>query len=84
MILPTKHLPPDRSLIFLASEISLLVGRNSTVSSIWSDLKKKHSSELRSGEVPYDWFVLALDLLYLMDLIEEQGGLIRKTKRNAS
>ncbi|MFZ5561492.1 MAG: ABC-three component system middle component 6 [Pseudomonadota bacterium] len=83
MILPTKHLPPDRSLIFLASEISSLVGRNSTVSSLWNDLKKRHKSELRLGEVPYDWFVLSLDLLYLMGLIEEQDGLIRKTKRNA-
>lgn len=80
MILPTKHLPPDRSLIFLSAEALSLIRKSSTVSSIWSDLKEKHKNEFRLGEIPYDWFVLSLDLLYMIGAIDEKDGLIRKIK----
>jgi len=82
MILPTKHLRSDRALISVASEILQLVKRKSTVSSLWNDLQEKHKVFLRYGDVPYDWFVLALDLLYLIGMIEEQGGFIKRMKKN--
>ena len=83
MILPTKHLAPNRSLISVSSEVLELVGKKSSVSSIWTDLQNKHKSSLRFGDVPYDWFVLSLDLLFMIGAIEERNGLIKKVKDNA-
>jgi len=84
MILPTKHLSPERSIISVSSEVFELIGRRSTVSSIWTSLQEKHKSSLRVGDVPYDWFILALDFLYIVGAIEEEQGLIKKVKNNAA
>jgi len=81
VILPTKHLQPERALISVASEVFELVGRRSTVSSIWNALQDKHRAAFRYGDVPYDWFILALDLLFLMGSVEENNGIIRKVKK---
>jgi len=84
MILPTKHLSPERSIIFVSSEVFDLIGRRSTVSSIWINLQDNHKASLRVGDVPYDWFILALDFLYIVGAIEENQGLIKKAKNNVA
>ena len=66
MILPTKHLSPERSIISVSSEVLELIGRRSTVSSIWNSLQEKHKASLRFGDVPFDWFILALDFFFLI------------------
>ena len=80
MILPTKHLSPKRAVISVASEIHPLIKRGSTVSSIWNDLQEQHKVSRRVGEVSYDWFILALDFLYLMGKVDYEEGYIRKVK----
>jgi hypothetical protein len=80
VILPTKHLPPRRAIISVASEIHTLIKRTSTISSIWSDLQRQHRMSLRVGEVSYDWFILALDFLYLMGKVDYENGYIKKVK----
>lgn len=81
MILPTKHLPPDRAIISVSSEVFGLIRSKSTVSSVWNDLQDKHNASMRYGEVPYDWYILALDFLFLIGAIEErQGRLIKVAK----
>lgn len=84
MILPTKHLSPERSIISVSSEILELIDTRSTVSSIWNSLQKKHKASLRFSDVPYDWFILALDFLYMVGAIDERNGLIQKVKSNAA
>lgn len=84
MILPTKHLHPDRALISVASEVLELIKGRTAVSSVWNALQEKHISTLRYGDVPYDWFVLALDLLFLFGAIEEKGGFIQRTTSHDS
>ena len=84
MILPTKHLSPERSIISVSSEVFELIGRRSTVSSIWNSLQEKHKASLRFGDVPFDWFILALDFLYLIGAIEERNGLIKKVITNVA
>lgn len=82
MILPTKHLRPDRALISVASEIFEFINKRSTVSSIWNALQDKNKVLLEGRTVPFDWFILALDLLYLMDLVEEKSGFIVRKNKN--
>ncbi|MEZ9625475.1 ABC-three component system middle component 6 [Aliivibrio fischeri] len=82
MILPTKHLSPDRALISIASDVLNFIDNRATVSSIWEELQLKQKKECRVGEVPYDWFILSLDLLFIMGIIEERSGFIIKVKNN--
>lgn len=84
MILPTKHLSANRSLISVASEVFELIDKKSTISSMWNDLQEKHKSLLRHGDVPYDWYILALDLLYMMGLIEVRNSFIKRINKNDS
>ncbi len=79
MILPTKHLSPDRAIITVASEIFGLINNRSTVSSLWNDLQDKHRANMRQGEIPYDWFILSLDFLYLISAIDENNGNLTRT-----
>ena len=79
MILPTKHLSPDRAIITVASEILGLINNRSTVSSVWNDIQDKHRASMRQGEIPYDWFILSLDFLYLISAIDENHGNLTRT-----
>ena len=79
MILPTKGISPDRSLVAMGShvldELDFEEGRSSV--ELW------HSCNRRPGSayVGYDWFCLALSLLYSLGLIGLRDGLIRRVDR---
>ena len=80
MILPSKHLSQDRALLTVGANILKRLGQPKTVSALWEEVSKQDSA--RADEKPftisYDWFVLALDLLYLMDAIELHAGRIAR------
>ena len=76
MILPTKHLSPERAIITVASDVFELLNNRSTVSSVWNDLQDMHKSRIRQGEISYDWFILSLDFLYLAGAIDENNGIL--------
>lgn len=79
MILPTKHLPESRSLVGVGATILLLLEKQgSTVSGLWDIFKDVRGEK---AMVSYDWFVMGLDLLFMLDAIEIQKGVIvRKSK----
>lgn len=84
MILPTKHLRIDRSLIYVSYEVLELLGRRTTVSGLWMQIQVRHRAEGRAGEVTFDWFVLALDLLFMLELVEERNGFLVRINKNDS
>ena len=77
MILPSKHLSERRALLTVGSEILGLLDRPRTVSSIWEEVRGAKSE--RKRRLSYDWFVLALDLLFLMGAIRLSDGLLTKS-----
>jgi hypothetical protein len=94
MILPTKHLREDQALIAVGAELLGLLDEPKTVSRLWDELRRaraemataqaatgprpaQQSAQARST-VPFDWFILALDLLYLLGAVELQRGRIRR------
>lgn len=79
MILPTKHIPLNRSLLGVGAELLALLDRESTVSGLWTALKR----EKREDEVPFDWFVLALDLLFGIGAIEFERGLLKPSRKQS-
>ncbi|MBZ0117296.1 MAG: hypothetical protein K8H88_09890 [Sandaracinaceae bacterium] len=75
MILPTKGVPPNRTLLAVAGEVLRVLDEPKTVSRVWDDFRRR--SDPRS-EVTFDWFVLSLDLLFLLGTIELDRGRLRK------
>lgn len=82
MILPSKHLPQNRALLTVGAHILSLLLLPKTVSALWEELNPHEVSiSTIPREVTYDWFVLALDLLYAFGAIELERGLV--TRRTA-
>jgi hypothetical protein len=77
MILPSKHLREDRALLTVGADLLQLLGEPKTVSRLWSDMKRRRET---ATPISYDWFVLALDLLFAMGLVAFERGRIRKVQ----
>jgi hypothetical protein len=77
MILPTKGLAVDRALLSVGAEVLRLLGRPKSVSRLWEQVNQRQSSLLHT--VSYDWFLLALNLLYLWGAVDFQDGRLRRT-----
>jgi len=76
MILPTKHIKLDRSLIGIGAEILSLLDTSKTISALWIDLQKRSESIDIAASISFDWFILSLDLLYALGAVEYQRGRI--------
>lgn len=80
MILPTKHIRPDRCLIGVGGEVIGALERPMTMSKLWDAIRCRRSADTGSPVVDYRWFVLALDLLYTIRAIEFERGVIRRAE----
>ncbi len=79
MILPSKHLSEDRALITIGAEVLHRLGEPKTVSQLWTEFKRGHRVA-----ITYDWFVLGLDLLYAIGLVEFSRGRVARTEQLVS
>ena len=80
MILPSKHLPQDRALLTVGGHVLMFLAHPKTVSALWEELNR-HEGDLsaaRPRKITYDWFLLALDLLYALEAIELESGLVAR------
>lgn len=78
MILPTKNISPDRALLTLAGKIFGRLNAPRTISGIWDEFRAQQESR----PIAYGWFILAVDLLFLMQLVWlDQDGLLRRSAR---
>ncbi len=77
MILPSKHLREDRALLTIGADLLRLLGEPKTVSRLWSDTQRHREA---ATPISYDWFVLALDLLFAMGLVAFERGRVQKTR----
>ena len=75
MILPTKNISPDRALLTLAGKVFEDLSAPRTVSGVWDEFR----SQQQARPISYAFFILALDLLFLMKLVQLDGdGLIQR------
>lgn len=79
MILPSKHLPQDRALLTVGAHVLKFLAHPKTVSALWEELNR-HDAGLAPTprRITYDWFLLALDLLYSLGTIELESGLVAR------
>ena len=78
MILPTKHLRPDRTLLGIGADILAGLTDPMTVSGLWDYMRLRRSASNAQAVIDYRWFVLALDFLHMIGAIDVDRGVIRK------
>lgn len=78
MILPTKYLPHDRALLSVGAEILAQLSEPRSVSELWECVREDRLKSTVGSPLSYDWFLLALNLLYAICAIELCDGVIRR------
>ena len=78
MILPTKRMTVETSLLGVGADVLGLLSRPKAVSRLWEDVKALRETHSPASPLNYDWFVLALDMLYALGAIELNEGEVRK------
>ncbi len=78
MILPTKYLSHDRALLSVGAEILAQLKEPRTVSELWECVREDRNKCVLATPLSFDWFVLALNLLYTVTAIEYSNGLVRR------
>lgn len=78
MILPTKHVRPDRALIGVGAEVLEILKRPTTMSMLWDEIRGRRTLLTPNAPIDYQWFVLSLDLLYVIGAVELERGLVRR------
>lgn len=81
MIIPTKGVRPERSLLFVAGQVLRDLDGPTTVSGAWEALARRRRDEGLDATVTFDWFVLALDLLRALGAIELSRGMLTRSVR---
>jgi hypothetical protein len=76
MILPTKHVRTERALIGIGGELLDLLREPMTVSRLWDEVRERRTVAVPAAPIDYDWFVLALDFLFLVGAVESRRGLV--------
>jgi len=77
VILPTKNISPDRALLTLAGKVFQGLGAPRTVSGVWDEFR----AQQQARPISYAFFILSIDLLFLMKLVTlDDDGLIRRLK----
>lgn len=75
MILPSKFLPAERSLIVIGGEILALVQDSPrSASEIWDHVRAGRSRT--TPVLTFDWFALAISLLFAIGSIETKDGVV--------
>ena len=81
MILPSKHISQKRALLTVGSLILESLQQPKTASALWENFRNNNGEQQISTSVlSYDEFVLVLDLLFLIDAIEMEDGLLIRKK----
>lgn len=73
MILPTKHLREDEVLLGIGAQLLLLLSNSDDFSRLWEKAKKL------PNVATFERFILALDLLFILGMVELTAGKIVRT-----
>ncbi len=76
MILPTKGIAPDRALITVGADVLRLLAEPKTVSRTWEEYARASTLDPR---ITFDWFLLSLDLLFMIGAIHLDRGRLHRT-----
>jgi len=72
MVLPTKHLRMERSLLGIGADLISLLHDPMSESQLWiavQELKKSDKTPLT-----FEWYILAISMLYSIGVVELRSG----------
>ncbi|MCK5282468.1 MAG: hypothetical protein KAK00_03595 [Nanoarchaeota archaeon] len=72
MIIPTKHIKIENSLLGIGAELLNRVNQPKTVSTLWDQ------SKCIKGIKSYELFTLVLDFMFIIGAIEFNEGFVRR------
>lgn len=72
MILPTKHLPVERTLLAVGAKALECLATPRSVTSLWEEVGNPR------GDLTFQRFALALTFLRILGLIEFEGDLLQR------
>ncbi len=75
MILPTKYITTENSLLGLGALILTRLDKPVTVSSLWEEMR--NSPQIAT----YERFTLCLDFLYMVNALEYDEGKLRRAAK---
>ncbi len=78
MILPTKYISHDRALIGIGGEILKNLEEPRTVSTLWECVRNEQIKTRKEIPITFDWFILALNLLYAVSAVEYRNGVLHR------
>ncbi|HXT07621.1 MAG TPA: ABC-three component system middle component 6 [Roseiarcus sp.] len=75
MILPDRNIAPDRALLTIGGLVFDRLAEPKTASRLWDEIREAH----RRRPISYVWFLLAVDLLFTLNLAWfDQDGLLKR------
>lgn len=80
MILPSKHLAQDRALLTVGGRLLTFLNYPRTISALWEEVSRQSDTADASlrHRITYDWFILALDLLFALRAIQFENGIVKR------
>ena len=79
MLLPTKHIRIERSLLGVGADLLHLLDEPKTVSRLWDDFQE-FRGRMTTRRVSFDRFTLSLALLFSLETVEINRGRIRRVE----
>lgn len=81
MILPTKHIQPDRALLGVGAEVLAILDKPKTVTKLWDEFRAARDSEKGKSPISYDWFILTLSLNFIIGAVDFDGLMIKRNTK---
>lgn len=79
MLLPSKSVPTDQALLAVAAQILIQLERPGSIIAVWERLLAWRAGRGLDSPLPFWWFALALDVLYMIGVVDLRAGELRKT-----
>jgi hypothetical protein len=76
MLTPTKGITPDRALLAVGAQILQELDSPLTVTQAWSRVRVRRTKLGHHSPISFGWFVLALDVLYSLGIVELRDDLL--------
>lgn len=70
MILPTKGISPQRSLLSVGGTLIRLLETPATVSTLWERFQQNSTRNGHRSNITFDWFTLALAMLFTVQAVD--------------
>jgi hypothetical protein len=76
VLLPTKHILAERSILGVASRILRYLQTPATIDEIWHRFNEQQPASSR--RVDFGWFILALCALYSLNRVSFDGAVLKR------